>query len=127
MNFSATDGDTTAVMGAFGGSSHFQGVSWNKQKIKWVAQICTDGKSTHLGDFDDEEEAASAYDVAAEHVRRPLNFPAADSVSVTTLPQSDLVMEQPPENAAGGHWCMGKMEPQKSRFKGVCWNKRRHK
>jgi predicted site-specific integrase-resolvase len=58
-------------------TSKFKGVSWDKSKGKWVAQIKRDGKR-HLGRYDDEIAAAEAYDEAAretwgEHAR--LNFP----------------------------------------------------
>lgn len=48
----------------------------------WRAQIAADGKNYHLGNFEDEEGAARAYDNAAYHLRdlrtaQPvtLNFP----------------------------------------------------
>jgi hypothetical protein len=46
-------------------SSRFKGVSWSTEKGKWRAQIIVRPKSIHLGYFDDEEDAAEAYDEAA--------------------------------------------------------------
>jgi hypothetical protein len=60
-------------------SSKYRGVSWDKSKNKWQAQINYDGKKRHLGSFKDEEEAARAYDRAARDQRgekAQLNFPA---------------------------------------------------
>lgn len=48
-----------------GGSSRFKGVSWNKSKRKWQAQIMKDGKRQYLGYFVCEKEAAAAYNAAA--------------------------------------------------------------
>ena len=55
--------------------SKFVGVSWIKQMKKWKAQITIDGKSKHLGYFDDEKEAACKYDEQAALLNRPVNFP----------------------------------------------------
>lgn len=41
--------------------SGFKGVSWHKQKSKWVAQIKIDGKNKFLGFFSDPEVAYEAY------------------------------------------------------------------
>lgn len=49
-------------------SSPHKGVSFNRQQGKWKAQIKTAGISRFLGWFDDEEDAARAYDVAAVEV-----------------------------------------------------------
>jgi hypothetical protein len=46
-------------------TSGYKGVSWNKQKKRWVAGIRVEGKSVFLGYFGTPEEAAAAYDAAA--------------------------------------------------------------
>jgi hypothetical protein len=73
-----------ANMGAnAGGTSAFRGVCWNKQRGKWQAQLGAAGscgkRVIHLGRFDNEEEAARAWDEAALEHYDPaflrLNFP----------------------------------------------------
>jgi len=44
------------------GTSKYKGVSWHKCSRKWSARIRCDGKLYNLGDFDNEMEAAMAYD-----------------------------------------------------------------
>jgi len=54
------------------------GVSWDKQSRKWRVRILVDGKSRFLGYFEDEKEAAKAFDRAAKEHRGEfafLNFP----------------------------------------------------
>lgn len=47
-------------------SSKFKGVNWRKAQQKWCARIKLDKKEKWLGYFDDEIEAARAYDREAK-------------------------------------------------------------
>ena len=44
-----------------------KGVYMNKQVGKWVAEIKVDGRRKRIGTFSDIDEAAVAYQMAAEH------------------------------------------------------------
>ena len=46
--------------------SGYKGVSWDKQKQKWRAQISIRGKRLHLGYFDNKGLAAYEYNLAAK-------------------------------------------------------------
>ena len=50
------------------GTSKYIGVYWNKSRNKWRAMIHINGKKTHIGYFDEEEEAAKAYQDALQSV-----------------------------------------------------------
>ncbi len=56
-------------------SSKFIGVSWKKSNRNWTAQIEVDKKSVHLGCFENETDAAKAYDnyVIKHKLKRRLN------------------------------------------------------
>lgn len=61
-----------------GRTSRYKGVFWHRERRIWMAYIKIHGRSTYLGSFQREEDAAIAYDQAArdrfgEFAR--LNFP----------------------------------------------------
>ncbi len=48
-----------------GGKSIFKGVFWDKELLSWAAYITKDGKRHKIGNFEDDVEAARAYDAEA--------------------------------------------------------------
>jgi hypothetical protein len=61
-----------------GKSSRFKGVYWNKNRKKWISFISHNRKYHHIGYFDNEADAASAYDKTARKLFKEfayLNFP----------------------------------------------------
>ena len=64
----------------------YNGVSWDKRKSKWFAQIQQQGKRRFLGYHDAEEQAARAYDRAAATLygsAAQLNLPASQGEAVS--------------------------------------------
>src|SRR5262245_40260025 len=62
-------------------TSRFHGVVWHRRDRKWRAQISIDKRNIWLGQFDNEEDAARAFDAAAISARGAsaiLNFPTAE-------------------------------------------------
>jgi len=60
------------------GTSKYKGVTFRKASGKWAARICTERKHIHLGCFENESDAAKAYDNAARKYHgefAALNFP----------------------------------------------------
>jgi hypothetical protein len=50
------------------GRSAPKGATFNKQRGRWVAQICCNNRKHYLGHFDTAEEAGEAYAVAAREL-----------------------------------------------------------
>lgn len=46
--------------------SGFKGVSWSNSNQKWLVNITSNSKMTHIGFFNTKEEAARAYNIAAQ-------------------------------------------------------------
>lgn len=95
-------------------SSRFRGVSWHRGNRNWNCQIQVNGKRESIGSFDDEVEAARAYDTfAATRGFPPRNFP---DVEVNAAPARKAAVKR------------GVSAPQKSsQYRGVRrdprWNK----
>jgi hypothetical protein len=65
-------------------TSEYRGVTWDRERELWMAQINVDKRVYTLGRFDDEIDAACAFDAAAlrlldaKEAERRMNFPDAD-------------------------------------------------
>ena len=105
VNIPNSFGGSSAVKGDRGGTTNFKGVSWNKLKNKWVAAIMIDGKTTHLGYFDDEETAARAYDEQAARlgIRRLVTLCELYLTKVQCRPRRSLHPHVAPESSIPPH------------------------
>jgi hypothetical protein len=106
-------------------SSRFWGVCWDRRSEKWRAQyVDADGKTRHIGHFDDEEEAARAHnkkvrDAGLEGQRRINEIDAAGA----------LVPKAPGAHNARDRSAVVAPDPARaptaptSKFWGVGWDK----
>jgi hypothetical protein len=117
-------------------TSRFRGVSWNRARRCWKAQITAHGQTRHLGTFrgdEAEEQAARAYDRAARELhgdKAQLNF-----ASVPGPQRSDAVSQTKPDEARKAVTAVVRGlvrsvvaraqpdEPRTSRFRGVSWDR----
>ena len=91
------------------GSSRFKGVHWNSREKAWHAQIRVGGQSSFLGYYATQEDAAAAYDRAAEtahgefaclngqggtpqRLQRPQVHRKGSSTPLAKITESDVVM-----------------------------------
>lgn len=77
-------------------SSHFKGVSWQKDCHRWKAHIKKDGGKTYLGCYISEEDAARAYDTKAKELFGEfanLNFKGERDVQGTAQPSDRSIAE----------------------------------
>uniref|UniRef100_A0A383VMJ3 AP2/ERF domain-containing protein n=1 Tax=Tetradesmus obliquus TaxID=3088 RepID=A0A383VMJ3_TETOB len=59
-------------------ASSFRGVTWSKRHLRWQAGISLQGRYLYVGIFDDEQEAAKAWDLVAlksRGISTATNFP----------------------------------------------------
>ena len=116
------------------GSSAFVGVHWNMRSGRWQAGIQQhDGSKHHLGCFDDEQEAARAFDDAARRLRskgmahggrsgshwQRLNFPTAAETAFAKREGMPTVGSAAEKFAVTARAAQGFV----SAFVGVHWNK----
>ena len=126
--------DKSAVVAkaeAQGFRSDFLGVSWPKRSRQWTAEIRHNGEYHKLGRFDDDQEAARAFDEAARRLRskgeahggragskwRRVNFSTAEEEAFAA--QQGMPGTRAEESAAVALQAQG----FRSDFIGVSWQK----
>jgi hypothetical protein len=96
------------------GISKYKGVYWNKRNKKWKAQIKSNGKEIYLGVYEEEIDAAIAYDIKAKETWGEfarLNF---DSINI-----EDNLRILSAQNHS--------KNKTTSKYLGVCFNKQKDK
>ena len=80
-------------------SSKYRGVYLYKRTNKWKAYISYDNKSLHLGYFENEDDAARAYDEAAQKYHK--EFAVLNFSQVAAKPLAKTDPQQSPSDSAG--------------------------
>ncbi|MBX9735580.1 MAG: hypothetical protein K2X32_01525 [Phycisphaerales bacterium] len=78
-------------------TSRFKGVCWNEREGAWQSQIRVDDKPKKLGTFDDERDAALAYDEAARELwgaEARVNFPEPGELPSAAAPVAPADLSQ---------------------------------
>jgi len=84
--------------GRGGRTSKYKGVVWSKKSKTWKAQITCNLKTIPLGTFNDELQAAYAYDIKAKELFKEfayLNFPDLDYTTIS------LIYKSPKQSKSG--------------------------
>ena len=117
------------------GTSRFKGVSWSKQRRKWLATIRCRGKSMYLGLFANEIDAARAYDDMAsklfgEYAHLNFTYPRryvelSGTIHVRSHAEGRLVvirrptMPAPSAGMAPTHACHSDRRPKKPEWRNL--------
>eukprot|EP00985_Skeletonema_marinoi_P014016 scaffold7020_cov141-Skeletonema_marinoi.AAC.11 len=103
------------------GASKYTGVSFDKQKNKWQAQISIDGKNRTIGYYENEEEAGVDYARAVFKYKgqgEPDNAREQDSIIIDL---SDAPPQPPIPKSSG------RIKEGASKYTGVTFNKQKNK
>ena len=95
-------------------SSGLKGVSWNKKRNKWNAQISIEKVRTNIGNFNTKEEAARVYDANAHHYYGEFAFLNYPNEKI----DESLIISKKENN---------RQRNNTSGFHGVCWSKSKNK
>eukprot|EP00984_Skeletonema_dohrnii_P002786 scaffold958_cov128-Skeletonema_dohrnii-CCMP3373.AAC.4 len=103
------------------GASKYTGVSFSKQKNKWIAQITIDGKRRCIGCYENEEEAAVDYARALFKYKGQGALDKARTQSSLAFDLSDVPPQQPILKNTG------RIKEGASKYTGVSFDKQKNK
>ena len=111
-------------------SSNYRGVSWHKRSGKWEAKITHEKRRNYLGAFQDEVEAARAYDKRARQLygaAAQLNFPRAGEKKGAVLHRVDDALRARASVTNAEVEKRKRQNKAASMYRGVSWHKQRCK